>query len=344
MATTSPFEDVLLGTCVGDALALPAEGLSRRKIEKRWPGPWKMRLLLGRGMVSDDTEHTVMVALSLLSEPDDAGAFQRDLARRLRWWFAALPPGVGMATAKACIKLWCGARPVTSGVFSAGNGPAMRSAILGVFFADDAAKRVAYVCASSRLTHTDPKAEVAALAIAEAAAWIVCTGCDETVTPLLERLDALSLDEAWKVPMKHLRESHAAGESVDAFVSRLGLERGVSGYAYHTVPVALHAWLHHRSDFRAGLEAVIRCGGDTDTVGAIAGALLGLSAGAAAIPQDWLRGVKEWPLSVHRLRLLARALAERTASPFRWWHWAGAPLRNLFLLVVVILHGFRRLV
>src|SRR5271165_4467825 len=87
------FAGVLLGTAVGDALGLPAEGLSPQRIRRRWPGPLRMRFLFGRGMVSDDTEHTLMVAQALLAQPDDPKAFQRALAWKLRWWFAGLPGG-----------------------------------------------------------------------------------------------------------------------------------------------------------------------------------------------------------------------------------------------------------
>ena len=75
-------------------------------------------------MISDDTEHTLMVAQSLLKHPDDADAFARSLAWRLRWWVLGLPAGVGLATARACLKLWLGFSPERSGIWSAGNGPA----------------------------------------------------------------------------------------------------------------------------------------------------------------------------------------------------------------------------
>ena len=91
---------ILLGTAVGDALGLPAEGLSPRRRQRLMPGPWRHRLLFGRGMVSDDTEHALFVAQSLLRHPADAEAFQRRLAWHLRWWFAGLPAGIGMATAQ----------------------------------------------------------------------------------------------------------------------------------------------------------------------------------------------------------------------------------------------------
>ena len=81
---------ILLGTAVGDSVGLPAEGLSPRRRQRLLPGPWRQRFLFGRGMISDDTEHTLMVAQSLLKHPDDAAAFGRSLAWRLRWWFLGL--------------------------------------------------------------------------------------------------------------------------------------------------------------------------------------------------------------------------------------------------------------
>ena len=61
----------------------------------------------------------------------------------------------------------------------------------------------------------------------------------------------------------------------------LGLSNGVTGYVYHTVPVAVYAWYRHFGCFEETVVAVLDCGGDTDTVGAIAGALAGAVAGGA---------------------------------------------------------------
>lgn len=93
------YSGVLVGTAVGDALGLPAEGFSPEQIQRRWGNHWKMRFVFGRGMISDDTEHTLMVAQALLEHPDDVAAFQRSLAWKLRWWFVALPAGVGLVSA-----------------------------------------------------------------------------------------------------------------------------------------------------------------------------------------------------------------------------------------------------
>lgn len=340
------FAGVLLGTAVGDALGLPAEGLSRQAIFRRWAGPWRHRFIFGRGMLSDDTEHTVMVAQCLLEHPTDPERFQRALAWRLRFWLLALPAGVGLATARAILRLWLGFSPRRSGVYSAGNGAAMRSAVVGVFFAKDEEQRRRFVEASTVLTHTDPGALTAAQAVAEVAAWS-SRGHDEGTTFSFDSLSTLSSGLKWREIVRALECARAEKLSVTEFATRLGLEKGVTGYAFHTVPVALYAWWHHRGDYRATLSAVLDCGGDTDTVGAITGALAGADLGAASIPREWIDGIVEWPRStswLHRLaeRLHAHAQAKRPASALPVF-WPAILPRNLIFLVVVLTHGFARL-
>src|SRR5688572_18626387 len=106
------FEGVLLGTAVGDSIGLPREGLSARRAARLFGGaPLRHRLLFGRGMVSDDTEHACMTAQALLASGGDPRRFVRSLAWRLRWWLLGLPAGVGKATAQAVVKLWLGFPP-----------------------------------------------------------------------------------------------------------------------------------------------------------------------------------------------------------------------------------------
>ena len=110
---------------------MPYEGVSRRRLLRLLGPPERHRFLFGRGMISDATEHTCLVAQSLIAAGSDVEAFTYQLGGRLRWWFASLPAGLGRATLRSCLKLWFGVPPNRSGVFSAGNGPAMRSAIFG---------------------------------------------------------------------------------------------------------------------------------------------------------------------------------------------------------------------
>jgi ADP-ribosyl-[dinitrogen reductase] hydrolase len=343
------FSGVLLGTAVGDALGLPAEGLSRRRIRRWWPGPWRHRLLGPFGLCSDDTEHTLLVAQALIRHPDDPERFRRCLARGLRWWLLALPAGVGLATGRAILKLWAGMPPARSGVWSAGNGAAMRAAPIGALFHADPQRCQAYVRAASRITHRDPRAETGARAVAAVCAWCVARpGAAPPEPAVLDRLlRACGADPEWQALVTGLMAGLAAGQTTAAYAVRLGQDRGVSGYVYRTVPVALFAWYRHYGDFAATLTAVLDCGGDTDTVGAIAGALAGAVVGEAGIPTAWLAGIRDWPRSVSLLRRVAARLADVAASgrgqpPVRYCL-AAVPVRNLLFLALVLGHGLRRL-
>ncbi|HWQ92418.1 MAG TPA: ADP-ribosylglycohydrolase family protein [Clostridia bacterium] len=339
------FAGVLLGTAIGDALGLPAEGLSRSRIHLRWHGQWRHRFILGRGMWSDDTEHTLFVAQALLSHPNDPAAFQRCLAWKLRFWLLGLPAGIGFATLRSIIKLWLGFSPSRSGVSSAGNGPAMRSAIIGAYFYDEPERRKMFVSACTRLTHTDPRAETAALAVAEAAA---CAVAHKTApADLLSSLQRLGSDPEWSTICTKLQTAHNVGDSVQTFADSIGPTHGVSGYAYHSVPVALYAWFRHPDSFQDALTSALNCGGDTDTVGAIVGALAGAAATPQNISAEWRNGIVEWPRSVRLLTEMAHRLADQktqghVAGSVRYF-WPGLVLRNLVFLITVLVHGFRRL-
>lgn len=357
MATTrTPVRAIvgcLLGTAVGDALGLSYEGLSRRRLERLSGGRIRYRFAFGKGFCSDDTEHTAMVALALLDArapsagSDEAmlGRFTRSLAWRLRFWLLRLPAGIGLATLRAIVKLWLNPFAARGGVVSAGNGPAMRSAILGVCLADDDELLLGAVCASTRLTHLDPRAEHGALAVALAArgaaagelAPLAVLKAWKEALPAGEMLDALS-DACASV---------ARAESTSEFAAGIGLDQGVSGFVMHTVPVAMHAALSHPNDFRGALLTAIGCGGDTDTVAAIVGGVVGAGVGKEGIPAEWLDDLWEWPCSVGWLEQLASSLEsacfQRTAA--RHPMPAGVLLlaRNLLFMLVVLAHGFRRL-
>ncbi len=340
----------LLGTAVGDALGLPWEGLSAGRQRRMCPEVRGHRFFFNRGMVSDDTEHACMTAQAVLDARGDVSAFARALGRRLRWWLLGAPAGVGLATLRAAVKLWLGFPPARSGVYSAGNGPAMRAPLLGVCFGGDAVRLREWVRASTRLTHTDPKAEYGAFAVA-LAAWVSATGRGGPVVPAdFERRLASALRgeaEEFRVLVARAARSASAGRPTSDFAAELGLGDGVSGYVFHTVPVVLHAWFRHADDYRAAVAEVVRCGGDTDTTAAILGGVVGARVGKEGIPAEWLGGLMEWPRTV----AWTERLAGDVAAALGRGDWRPAPrlpvpgvlARNLFFLLAVLGHGFRRL-
>ena len=152
---THPLSGSLLGTAAGDAYGLPYEGLSPRRIGKRFvPRRYALIPLLHGGMVSDDTEHAVMTAQAWINGAGDPEIFRRSLRGRLKWWFARLPAGIGLATLRSCLKMWLGLE--RTGVYSAGNGPAMRAPVLGVLCDDlDELRRLVKI--STELTPHRPQ-------------------------------------------------------------------------------------------------------------------------------------------------------------------------------------------
>ena len=337
-----------MGTAVGDALGLPYEGLSPRRAEKLLGAPDRFRFLFGRGMVSDDTEHACMTTQALMAAGDDVQRFVHDLAWRLRFWLLGLPAGVGLATLKATVRLWLGFPPQRSGVFSAGNGPAMRSVVLGTAI-DDVELLRRLVTASTRLTHSDPKADYGAFAVA-LAARMASSGQQPDAARFAAELHSY-LPDTTSAELLALVDrmvvSVTSGESTENFVLSMGWRKGVSGYIYQTVPAVLHAWLSHPLDFRAALTSVIRCGGDADTTGAILGGIVGSAVGKGGIPSAWLDRLAEWPRSVAWMERLGEELvsARTKGESCRPPRLALVPLllRNLLFLAVVLGHGFRRL-
>lgn len=348
-----PLVGCILGTAVGDALGLACEGLTRRRQLRMFPRLDGYRLLpFGHGMTSDDTEHTCMLVQSVIDCTNFADdlqekAFLSAFAWRLRFWLLGLPAGIGLATLRAILKLWIGFPGRYSGVYSAGNGPAMRCAFLGIFFSANPAQMRAMVRAATRITHTDPKAEYGAIAIA-LAAQLAARGT--TITPA-EYLDVLRQqveDAGFIALIAGVTESVFRGESSAAFADSIGCENGVSGYMYHSIPCVLHVWLTHQDDYRAAVLAMVRLGGDSDTTAAIVGALVGSRVGKDGIPPEWLHKLWEWPRTVAWMERLGSVAAARHANPTSELcvKPAGALkilLRNIFFLTVVLLHGFRRL-
>lgn len=347
----------LLGTAVGDAYGLPYENLTPARADA-WmgdeSGPLRFRLLPGGGgLISDDTEHAALALQSMARHPRDADAFARDLARSLRWWMAALPPGVGGATLKACVRLWAGLPPDRSGVRSGGNGPAMRAPVIGVFHRGDPALRAAFVRASTRITHTDARAEIAAQAVARLASlasfsprggkpsWAAVEREMAAAAGDVPGADAAALAD-WSEALDALR----AAVSAPCTASLPWGKRGPSGYALHSVPAAVLAWWTCRGPAEDAIRAAVRLGGDADSVAAVVGALCGALGGEGCLSADAVEGIVDWPRGPGLLRRIAAraALAAERGTPVDAVSYPLWPLlpRNLALFAVVFGHVLAR--
>jgi len=73
-----------------------------------------------------------------------------------------------------------------------------------------------------------------------------------------------------------------------------------SAIVHSGTPVDLPALrLFPAQHFQIGIERAVRCGGDTDTVAAIAGSLLGARWGSTAVPSEWQLPLHGYPDATH---------------------------------------------
>jgi ADP-ribosylglycohydrolase len=345
---TEAFVGCLLGTAVGDAIGLPYEGLSPCRAAKLLGVPDRHRFFRGRGMVSDDTEHACFVAEALIDALGDPEIFERRLVRSLRWWLLGLPAGIGFATLRAILKLWIGFPPSRSGVFSAGNGPAMRAGLLGVAYGHDPTQLEELVRRSTRITHSDPRAYRGALTVALAAHGSA-RGEGVTAGGFVESLSRCLPDSGDELLGRVAQAAASAerGEPLSQFAEAIGCAGGISGYVLHTVPAVIQTWLRHQEDYAGGIRELVAAGGDTDTTAAILGGILGSRMGVKGIPRDWIEGVSEWPRTTEWMAALAEAcatsLGERSRASIPRLPWNATFVRNLGFLTIVLAHGVRRL-
>jgi ADP-ribosyl-[dinitrogen reductase] hydrolase len=276
-------EGVLLGLASGDALGRPVEFKSAVEIRSRYGtldemvgnGTWGQPA----GTITDDTEQALCIARSLVKQD---GFDPEDIAERFVAWYDTNPFDIGVMTRQSIQALKDGQPWDEAGQqvwersaegSNAGNGSVMRCPPLAVAYADDIETVVRTSRESSLITHADPRCTWGSAVLNLTIAGLLR---DES-EPLMNALDRVRSD-APKELVTSL-EPIANGKSPDSL--------STSGYVIHTLQTALHDGLTADNAEGAIVTAVNR-GGDTDTIGAIAGAVAGARFGARDLPEQWL--------------------------------------------------------
>ena len=165
---------------------------------------------------------------------------------------------------------------------AAGNGSLMRTAPIGVFFASDLERLRQASREDSAVTHFDERCQQACVAFNAAIATAISTSGD--VDP--ERIWRSARDEVSRPDLVDDLE-HARRDDPDLLGDDLHLHEH---QGFVRVAFRLAFWeLLHAPSIEAALIDVVNRGGDADTNGAIAGALLGAVRGERAIPARWRR-------------------------------------------------------
>ena len=271
----------VLGLALGDALGAPFEGRRAADVPEPVPAlelPW---MGLPPGSTTDDTA----MARNLVRSLTARGGFDPDdlLARHLEW-FRSDPPDVGILTRRVLSRVDRGedAFDVARAVWeergpevSAGNGSVMYCAPLGLAYASRPEELLEVAPRLSALTHYDERCRTAVLAVTLTAAALA---------------RGQSPDAAVAAALGAVVDREG-GEELEYLVEMVGVARRVDGpdrgFCLFTAGVGLQSLLG-TGDFETEVKRVVSLGGDTDTNGAVAGALLGALVGEGGLPPAWL--------------------------------------------------------
>ncbi|AFZ73804.1 ADP-ribosylglycohydrolase family protein [Natronobacterium gregoryi] len=279
---------VLVGLACGDALGRPVEFDTASAIsaehgvldEMVGYGTWNQPA----GTITDDTEQALCIARSLIQQQEFDPT---DIADRFVAWYESDPFDIGRMTLRALSRLDKGATWDEAGQqvwedspegSNAGNGSVMRCLPLAIPYATEWERLVEVSRQSSQITHADPRCTYGCAILNLTVAGLL----DDAGTPLQDALDYVAADAPDELTTA--LEPIAGGNSPGA------LE--MSGYVVHSLQTALHDGLRAGSAEEAIVTAVNR-GGDTDTIGAIAGAVAGARFGASRVPDRWLSAIDE---------------------------------------------------
>jgi len=299
------YRGTLLGLAVGNALGLQVEGWSRDMIRRKHRSgireivpdevtlPW-----------DDDLAQAVILAEAIL-EHDTMG--NDDLARRLLQWADSNGRGMGSQTRAVINALRHGMKPSQAAKLvwevdrgqPAGNGAVMRCAPVAMRWPTDRKKLLEETERSAAITHYDPRCAWSAFAVnlAVAEALHGRTASIDAIAGTLEAsgVHANTLDSVRSV----------AGRPLE----KLQLEGPTMGFTLKAMQVGLWC-LEHLENLEESLVSVVEAGGDTDTNGAVAGAILGALHGAEAIPVRWTARIR----NADQLVSLADRLLERATE------------------------------
>ena len=327
------------GIAVGNLLGIAMEGASRGEVRRRYPnGVTEIDARPGYPD-DDDLAQAIIIAEASAAGPLDVD----DLGARFWAWGEQNGLGMGILTHDV-LTLYGGAPPRHAflrdggdvrapagipieeasreawGGNRAGNGALMRCAPIAVRWRDDPAANARNSVVSAVPTHWDPRcgwscvvldlASAAALRGESLGAGELIEQAETAVGASPGELSRYGYDAAMPEEVRAAVQRAAAEPLAD-----LEIDGWDSGYTLVTLRTALTAWWTAQS-FEEGLRAVIEAGGDTDTNGAAAGALLGARFGLQGIPGRWRDDVARLRAGRQATEAIADMLASaRGAAP-----------------------------
>lgn len=285
MSTRERTLGCLLGLSLGDAFGAPFEGGFLERSIWRSIG----KTLHGKKRWTDDTQMSIDIVESYLA----MGAIDsEDLARRFalsyRW-----SRGYGPGAAKVLRRIsrghdWRAANRSVHPQGSYGNGAAMRAPVIGLIFANRPAEMEKAIHDASCVTHAHPLAIEGARLVAEMTSAAFRSESLNSILAIGQ--NCITSDEfriRFGLAGDWLTSRYEAPSR--AVVRNLG--NGIP--AHESCVTATYLALRFIDDsFESLHRFVVSCGGDTDTIGAMSGAIWGAANGIDRLPAYWLEDLE----------------------------------------------------
>ncbi len=292
-----PAKSVVLGTlvggAVGDAMGAPFEGLWSESIPSADSLAASFHEYHGypNGQYTDDTQLTLATIQSIVDQDDIIVA---DIAREIaELWRHHSVIGPGGACTQAAERYLASGTHLNMGaaVGQAGNGTAMRTAALGLWFDSDESL-IPVVADVSRITHQDSRSVAGGVAIAVAARQLASV--DEIVPHSFCKVlaDACRDINSEMADLLLQLPDHLDDEGVMDFIAHAGQQTPefekpiITPFVIPTVLASIYCMLIYPDSWIGAVTFAVRLGGDVDTLGAIVGALAGARHGIDSIPQN----------------------------------------------------------
>lgn len=278
---------------MGDALGATLEFMTPGEIRAQYGRLWEIRgggwLNLPKGAVTDDTEMTLCIARSMA----EVGFSLRDIADRFVGWLKSRPRDVG-GTCRRGIRRYLanGSLEGPPNEADGGNGAVMRLAPVAVASIGDTAILERWAIAQAHLTHNNPLSDAACVLVGN----MIHLGCLGYSKFQLRRFVNRTLEQ-WPQFAFQDRENYC------------------SPYVVDTMRTVLKHFFSTRN-FELCLVATVNQGGDSDTAGAIVGAIAGAYYGWEAIPRRWISALD--PALRRELEELAYRLVSRSPIANGW--------------------------
>ncbi len=288
---TDRFLGSALGTFVGDAMGEPVEGWPHKAIYSQFG--LLDTMLREEARYTDDTQMMIGILETLVEK----GGFDPAVcAVRFQENFDP-SRGYGRRIFGVMEKIRQGIPWDAVGTDSFGNGGAMRIAPIGCFYYGDLQAVEENAILSARITHNHPEGLAGAVAQATAVALALQYGLSNNPVEAEEFIDRISvqvssINNGFTESLGGIKSISASfssrpTNSVIEVIEAIRDRYRLSLRAIESVPAAIGAFVLTNS-FREAVVLAVNLGGDTDTIGAMAGAVAGAYYGLDQIPQEWI--------------------------------------------------------